>query len=627
MRQSVLNLQRLVEDLLQILKDGDVIDHEGSAGVERRFLHLRLVGTGESDDGNVRRAGILLEARNGFANLVPLWFEIRHNEQRFFVFGLLEESSGICNRLHAVTEVLHAIDQLPARQQPFIQEQRERFLHRPTDCATRGQIAKIFSSASPDAGLRCAQVILRLKLIAFSSVLLVLASCGDSPPKTPGQGTYGQITNVAAKYVARKRPPETLAFNPAAALTWVRTELSPATLFRTTNNYAAFFTELERYGLGAPSHAAFSTRNGPRAFRNGERLEPSSMEENWVLVWFAGARGWTNGDSPCVVYLQHKPTQMVLETNGLHFYFPGPAGDIVLLPLYGSHRPPAEGQHFPLTFAGKKVQTWQWAKVLTREPLMRIRYWASALREFPLYCDETFSVDRSTDSVTTRQKFDYHAINDDWGTKHLKLNPVSPTLGPVLKDPQFPVKFSRNVLDLEMPTPFGLYMAAEGETPLEATFFVLQHINEAGHATVVTNASDRPGKDAWARWLPRDDCIELARQAYRSSDVDRYNYLCYQFARTFTQQRRRAERGVTTNPVRLIPSGAPTPFVAGLERESGGPSPPLLQISEDRPHMWPVVALDEKGMLGHVKTRSNHAPSQTERVAINWNTESLLFFP
>jgi len=470
-------------------------------------------------------------------------------------------------------------------------------------------------------------VILRLKALIVFSALLTAAGCGDAPPKTPTQGTYGQITNQPATQVARKRAPQPLKFDPAALLTCVQTELSPATLFHATSNYAACFTELERYHLGAPSYAAFSTRDGPRAFRNGEQLDPATMEENWVMVWFAGARGWTNGDSPCVVYLQHKPTEMVLDGKGLHFYFAGAAGDIVLLPLYGSARLPLEGQGSTVKFAGKKVETWRWSKVLPREPLMRIRYWASALREFPIYCEETFSVDRSTDSVTTRQKLDYHSINDDWGTKHLKLNPVSPAVGPALQEREFPVKLSRNVVDLEMPTLFGSYMTAEGEAPVDATFFVLRYINEAGQETVATNGLQKAGRDTWAQWLPRDNSIELARQAYRRGDIDGYNYLCYLFARGFSHQRTVAHHGDAPSHVRLIPSAAPTPFVAGLERESTGPNPPLLQTAEAPAHVWPEVAFSDRCRFGSVKVSSNQVPSRLERVALNWNTESLSFFP
>jgi hypothetical protein len=171
-------------------------------------------------------------------------------------------------------------------------------------------------------------------------------------------------------------------------------------------------------------------------------------------------------------------------------------------------------------------------------------------------------------------------------------------------------------------------MAAEGEAPLDATFYVLRHINETGHEVVVTNRVERGGRETWAQWLSRDDCIELARQAYRSGDVDGYNYHCYLFARTFVHQRPFAVGGDATKGARLIPSAPPTPFVAGLERELPGPNPPLLQkAGQARPPSWPAVVFDESWNFGCVKVSSNPAPSRLERVAINWNTESLWFLP
>lgn len=221
---------------------------------------------------------------------------------------------------------------------------------------------------------------------------------------------------------------------------------------------------------------ALSGKSGPRAFKNGESLDAPHMEENWVMVWFAGARGW-NRDSPWVVYLQRKPRSLRLDSNGLHFYFAAAAGDIVLLPLYGNYAAHGAGAESEEEFGGKQVKTWEWAEVLPREPLMRIRYWASALREFPTHCEDT------RDGLTIRQKISWHSIRDDWGTKPLRLNPVSPTLAARSKDRTFPVKFSRPVMDLEMPTLYGPYMAAEGEAALEATF-----------SNVITNGG------TWKEW-------------------------------------------------------------------------------------------------------------------------------
>lgn len=494
-------------------------------------------------------------------------------------------------------------------------------------------------------------MILRPK--TFISGLVVICwlatGCGDSRPKTPAQGSYGQIKVQPSTNIARAQPPPATPVEGSIVLKCLQTELSPATLFQTASDQISFFTELEKHGPGGPTHVAFTGLSGPRAFKAGEKLEAAHMEENWVMVWFAGARGWTNGDSPWVVYLQHKPKAMRLDENGLHFEFRGAAGDIVLLPLYGSYRAPAEGRHSRTQFSGKPVKTWEWAKVLPREPLMHVRYWASALREFPTYCEETFSVDRSTDSVTIRQKMQWHSIDDDWRTKHLKLNPVSPPLGLASKSVLFPAKFSRVVMDLVMPTPCGPYMAAEGEAALDVTFSVLQYVNERAEATnYVSGARGEVG--TWARWEVGEPAhyITAGREAYRRGDIDRYNYECYLFARVFTREwfARAAPEyfakyellndvslrtQLTTNAPareRLIPSGKPSPFVSGIEREVSGPDARLVQDVRTQEGEWPLVMLrrgeKEEWPIGRVKAGTNKAPRKVVRGWHSRNTEKIV---
>src|SRR5207247_3627224 len=132
----------------------------------------------------------------------------------------------------------------------------------------------------------------------------------------------------------------------------------------------------------------------------------------WVLVWWAAAQGWTYWDSPWAIYLQHKPASMKLDDDGLHLEFGQPAGDVVLLPLYGYEKLPQQGHEFLARHGlpARKLRTWEWPKGLTRDPLMRLRYWAAATREFPIYCEDSFSVDRARDSVTIRSQFQWRSI-------------------------------------------------------------------------------------------------------------------------------------------------------------------------------------------------------------------------
>ena len=475
--------------------------------------------------------------------------------------------------------------------------------------------------------------------------MAILAGCGEQPRKTPTEGAFGQIKAQPSTNIARAKLPPAPPLDGSPVLTVLQTELSPAILFQTDEREISFFTGMERSPRAAPGYVAFSTRGGPRPFKSGEHLDPAGMEENWVMVWFAGARGWTNGDVPWVVYLQHRPQSMRLDTNGLHFVFGKRAGSIALLPLYGTFVCPTSESKTAVKFGDKPVQTWKWSEVLHREPLMRVRYWASALRHFPYDCEETFSVDRSRDTLTLRQKISYVSIEDAWGTKPLKLNPISPTLALASRDANLPVKFGRRVMDLEMPTAAGPYMAAEGDAPLDFTFEVLHHINEGESARNITAAVTERG--SWSRWAPpaqeRDACVALAHSFYGADRVDDYNYSCYLFARAFTHHhftnrvaeymRTLSAREVASLPMtsaparrRLIPSGPPSPFVPGIEREVSQPDKPFAARAMPADGGWPQLTLGETELgFGSIKVGSV-APKKTVPLWPTPTSERMMVF-
>lgn len=178
--------------------------------------------------------------------------------------------------------------------------------------------------------------------------------------------------------------------------------------------------------------------NGPRSFRRAQKLKAAEMEENWIVLWGQTFPPWA-------VYLQHKPIALSFDTNGLRLSFAKGAGDVVLLPLHGN---------------STNVDTRKWSEFLTREPLLRIRYWASVLRQFPFECQTSIGL-----SNTVHQRFRFHSIRDDWHTKPLQLAPISPPLARMADE-----QLKRKLMDLKMPTPFGPYMAFERTTAWSASF-------------------------------------------------------------------------------------------------------------------------------------------------------------
>ena len=350
----------------------------------------------------------------------------------------------------------------------------------------------------------CPAARVALTLSCCFALLVVLSGCkredkrgkNFTPPNPNAPALYGPMTNAttAQATLARIAEPFPAAAWTSAPLAVLQTELSPATLIHSTSKYLSLFAGSTNVGLGAPSHVAWSKPEGPRSFKPGEKMEMAQMQEGWVLVWWEGAAGWTNfWDSPWVVFLQHRPKSARLDADGLHFVFPAEAGDVVLMPLYGYEKAPLPGKDeraaHRLTKRKVPLRTWDWAQGLTRDPLTRIRYWASVTRELPIRCEEIFSVDRANDTVTIRSRFERHSIRDDWNTPSLKLSPISPTLALAAKAGAFPVRFSRPQFDLEMPTPFGPLTAVEGVDEFDATLSVLQYLNETEAVSVPdTNA-------------------------------------------------------------------------------------------------------------------------------------------
>lgn len=339
------------------------------------------------------------------------------------------------------------------------------------------------------------------------------------PSKT--EALYGVVAAAPSTNLEPARPMTAEAMGwTNAPFAVLQTELSPATLIHSSSSYMALFANMEDYGLGGPTHVAFSAMSGPKGFKRGDDLPVIGMEENWLIVWFAGAAGWTNWDSAWAVFLQRKPLGMILDESGLHIQFSQGAGDVVMMPLYGYEKLPLAGtnQWAGAAGAARRVKTWEWADFLPRDLLMRVRYWASATREFPIYCRDTFQVDRAKDAVIIRQDFEWHSIRDDWRTRVVKLAPVSPTLALALREKEngFPARISAPYLDFEYVTAYGPYLGIEGADRYEITFPVLQYVNEL-------EAFGPPGTNG-ARVATRALARLREVAAKKFSDPDSYHY-------------------------------------------------------------------------------------------------------
>ena len=366
----------------------------------------------------------------------------------------------------------------------------------------------------PSAVGAAVAVMMALATVAVGAVAPIAAPA----PPSKAEGLYGPPTGRPSGMIPRVKPAKPTVDWKRAPFFYIQTELSPATLYGSTTKYLAFFARAKDTGHSGPTFAAYVTAGSPRVVAVGSPMDPATMGECWVLVWFAGAEGWTNWDSPWAVYLQRKPAAIRFDADGLAFRFDGPAGYAVLLPLYGYYKPPQKDKEFLAAhgLVSKNIRPWEWAKGLPADVLTRVRYWANVSREFPVYCEDSFSVDRSADTVTIRQKFEWISIEDDWKTPHLKLAPVSPVLALASMDAKFPVIYSKPLADPQMFTPYGPYMGVENADTYDVTFQVLQYVN-------ATEACDPPRPDA-------DPAVQQALDRLRKTasgkfkSPDKYDY-------------------------------------------------------------------------------------------------------
>ena len=324
----------------------------------------------------------------------------------------------------------------------------------------------------------------------------------EGPHPDPKTGRYGELA-LAPSNTA----PPALALRSLKDVGWedapfavLQTELSPAMLIQSQAGYLGLFRDLQAFGLESPSHVAFSAREGPRAYMPGDTMNVLDMEECWLVVWFGGGLGWTDWDSPWAVFLQHKPLAMKLDGDGLHLQFRRQAGQVVVMPLYGYEKlKPFEEESETKRAKDAPPVTADWSEALTRDLLMRVRYWAGVARMLPVHVRETYQLDRARDTIRLRQSFAWHAIPDEWKTPALKLAPVPPALALAMQAGSLPVEFSSKPFDLKMVTPSGPYLGVQNVDAYDISLRVLDLVHETEQSGLRTAPTNHVAKDALAR--------------------------------------------------------------------------------------------------------------------------------
>lgn len=339
---------------------------------------------------------------------------------------------------------------------------------------------ELSSDSTPDRGRKRVEGMRSCPVRVLIVTLAVLRASTVSALSQPAR--YGE----RSKPLVQQTPlVETQLPGALSPLSVVTSDLSPAALVHADAETVLLFSNLQAWGLGAPTFCAVPTKDKVRALRQGETSEGNQQSEAWLLVWFAGARGWDEWDAPMLAVLQHRPQRIALAEEGLTLTFAKSAEDIMLMPLYGYDKPPQQGKDYLAEHGlpSRNIRTWEWSRTFPDTVTARCRFFSRALRAYPLHARETFAIDG--DALLLRTNMTWRLIDDDWHTKPLKLAPLPPALALAWWASEqrrsakpFPMTLSRPVRDPQVFTPYGPWLGVENSDGYEVRFPLLRYVHE-----------------------------------------------------------------------------------------------------------------------------------------------------
>ena len=265
----------------------------------------------------------------------------------------------------------------------------------------------------------------------------------------------------------------------------IQSELSPAVLVWSKAPVLRLFANLDQWELRGPSAVGARTRQGLRMLPAAPeaRLAGSEMARPWLRVALdrsPGPRAWT---APWLVVLQHRPTSVVAGPKGLELQFPRQAGLVALMP----------GLPSAIDEAACEA-------------------WSRALRFLPVNCREEFRVLPGQDILRLRGRFEYVAIEDDWGTRGEKTAPLPPTLALALQT-GFPAKLQPQPRpDFPISTAYGPYALVLGDG--YTIDFPIGHLNQ-------TETQQPPNLDDPVVAVAAEQVAQRMEQKFTDGSLDR----------------------------------------------------------------------------------------------------------
>ncbi|MBT7848047.1 MAG: discoidin domain-containing protein [Lentisphaerae bacterium] len=238
---------------------------------------------------------------------------------------------------------------------------------------------------------------------------------------------------------------------------------NPAYRVQTNARKLRVFDRMADFGIGPPTFIACRAADGVRTTPAKVGLTGSDMAANWVLAWFSNANGWEEFDVPFLFVLENRPTRVKTGDGALQFEFPGDAGTVQGMPLYG------------ITLQAPEA-TAGWHDALPAEVVQRCRFWSQALTAAPVEVVRTAKVDYGADHVTIRDQFEHLDLRDDWGTEAVKLSFLPPALVLAESAGNIGIATGQATRDLQYGTLHGPLLAVENSAELRIRLSGLLHL-------------------------------------------------------------------------------------------------------------------------------------------------------
>lgn len=283
-----------------------------------------------------------------------------------------------------------------------------------------------------------------------------------------------------------------------ACLTVIASDMSPAVLLHVPGGNLRLFATLDRWGLRPPQHFALRGEAGVVQVASPGMAQGAQFAASWIICWSGQAPGPLEFEVPWLVVLQRRPSQVVLDGEGLSLSWSSSGDWVVLMPLYGYLKLPRQppGYLAEHGLPQPDLRPWEWAQGLPEHVIRRCDWWASTIREYPLTVDETFSVDPGADTVTFRHRYTWLRTDDDWDTAHRKFATLPPVLGLAYQGGSFPLTITPTPVDADLFTPYGPLIGTVDTDENAVTMRVLQYIHDC---TMLPTADQLP-QDGPARF-------------------------------------------------------------------------------------------------------------------------------